>query len=97
MMLSRKAGLAGLALLAAVPSIIAWRVYGVLERPDSVEYLAFARQIRMLSVPMGDALLHSTAGEASLFRMGGFPVVPVLCVLAAAATTRWLWPQGEES
>ncbi len=77
----------GLALLAALPSLAALLLYGTIETPDSTGYIAYATQIRTLSLPTGQALLHSAAGNISLFRMGGFPAL--LAALQIAFPSGW--------
>jgi hypothetical protein len=62
-----------LALAAALPSLAALLVYGVVQTPDSGGYLDYAREIAAGSVPSGAALL--TGDPISLYRMGGFPAL----------------------
>ena len=62
-------------LLAIVPPVAAFAVFGVIETPDSVGYIAYAMQILHGTVPSGSALLHASAEPISLFRAPGYPAV----------------------
>ncbi len=68
-------GLFGLAAAAAVPSLLALAVFGIIETPDSPGYISFAEEIRTFAVPSGSALLQSSASPISLYRIGGFPAL----------------------
>ena len=83
----RKTLFLAIALLAALPSLVALFVYGTLETPDSGGYLYYAGQIQALSLPEGPALLHATDGQISLYRMGGFPAL--LAALHVLFPTAW--------
>ncbi len=77
------------ALLAALPSLLALGLYGVFEPPDAAGYLAYAAQVRSHSVPVGHDLLYGAAGRISLFRIGGYPAL--LAGLQSLAPGQWRW------
>lgn len=71
--------------IAALPALLAFAIFGVIETPDSGGYIAYATQILHRAIPSGTALLRESPSPITLFRMGGFPAL-----LAALQT---LFPQ----
>lgn len=74
-------------LLGALPALLAWATYGIIQQPDTIGYLAYAAEIRNGTVPTGQALLHAGAAPISLFRAPGYPAF--LAGLQAIFLARW--------
>ncbi len=76
-----------LAVAAALPSLLALAVFGVISKHDSLGYIAYANEIRALGIPSGSALLDQSPIPTSLFRIGGFPAI--LALLQSVAPQNW--------
>lgn len=74
------------AALAALPGFTALAVFGVLEPPDSGDYMRYAAQLLAGPLPRGASLLSQSPAPVSLYRTAGYPAV-----IAAA---QWLFGEG---
>jgi hypothetical protein len=75
------------ALLAAIPPLLALHAFGVIETPDTPTYLDYARIISAGPLPEGEALLREGPAPATLFRTIGFPAL--LAGLQALSPEHW--------
>ncbi len=76
-----------LAILAALPALLALSAFGVVLSNDSPTYLDYAAQLRAAALPRGEALLDSGHAPATLFRTIGYPAV--LAGLQSLAPENW--------
>lgn len=76
------------AIIAAIPALIAASVTGVFETPDSGAYLIYAAMIPAGPLPRGEALLGSSHAPIPLYRTPGYPAV--IAVLQYVSLTHWM-------
>lgn len=75
------------ALISAVPPLVAASIFGVVETPDSPTYLGYAAQLVPGPRPEGAALLAESAMPLTLYRTIGYPAV--LVALQWLSPTAW--------
>ena len=83
----RRLDTALVALLSAVPPMLALACVGIIVTPDTMSYVAYAEALRNLPLPQGEDLLRSGAMPATLFRTIGFPAL--LVALQAVSPVGW--------